>query len=188
MLPDPGICALKTPGQTKFISALKRLEAEGILDKSILISAASLRILGVRVFTYFIDILVPNSYYFKRAAEMGYKPRYELEPLSIKLSGFSMRVGTVKGDLCSFRHLTRPYNIYEEVEFDLGDTPKKIKIRPHNYVRKDCEEAIGRLIQGSDEKYWQELYDYHKQIEAIDLGMDKETLRFGEQKLLKLDD
>ena len=178
---------MKTPGQIKFINALKRLEAETILDKSILISAASLRILGVRVFTYFIDILAPNSYYFKRAAETDFKPRYELEPLSTRLSGFSMRVGTVRGDLCSFRHLTEPYNIYEEIEFDLGGVLRKIKIRPHNYVRKDSEEAIGRLIQGSDEKYWRELYDYHKQIEAIDLGMDREALRFGEQKFLKLE-
>lgn len=179
---------MKTPGQIKFINALKRLDAEGVLDNSILISAASLRILGFRVFTYFIDLLAPYSYYSKRGADTGFKPRYELEPLFTKLSGFSMRVGTVRGDLCSFRHLTVPYNVYEEVEFDLGNVIKKIKIRPQNYVRKDSEEAIGRLIQGSDEKYWSELYDYHKQIEAIDLGMDREVLRFGGQKFLKLED
>ena len=63
-----------------------------------------------------------------------------------------------------------------------------IKMRPHSYVRKDCDEAIARMIQGSNEAYWQELYSYHKQIEAIDLGMDKGEMKLGSQKFLKLED
>jgi len=179
---------LKTPGQVRFIRALNRLDAEGVLDEAILISAASLRLLGVRVYTYFIDLLAPNSYYFRKVEELKFSPRYELEPVPLKVSGFPMRVGTVKGDLCSFRHMIKPYNIYEEVELGLGGRVRLIKIRPHNYVRKDCEEAIGGLIKGSDERYWRELYSYHKQIEAIDLGMRGESLKPGAQKLLKLED
>jgi len=41
--------------------------------------------------------------------------------------------------------------IYEEVEFKLGGQRKMIKIRPRAYVRKDCEEAIEKLIHGTDE-------------------------------------
>ncbi len=179
---------VRTPGQLRFIKALNRLDAEGALGRAILISAASLRLLGVRVYTYFIDLLVQNSYYSEKVEETGFSPRYELEPVPLNLAGFSVRLGTVKGGLCSFRHLIKPYNIYEEVEFKLGGQVKMIKIRPHNYVRKDSEEAIGRLIQGSDERYWQDLYSYHKQIEAIDLGMSRRKLRFGPQKFLELED
>jgi len=178
---------LRTPGQARFISALNQFDTEGALDKVIFISAASLRILGVRVHTYFIDLLTTNSYYSKKAEEIKFAPKYELESILLKVSGFPMRIGTVKEDLCSFRHLVKPYNIYEEVEFKLGGKARIIKIRPHNYVRRDCEEAISRLLQGSNEKYWQDLYSYHKQIEAIDLGMSEEKLKTGEQKLYNLE-
>ena len=181
------ILMLRTPGQAKFISALNQFDAEGALDKIVLISASSLRILGMRVHTYFIDLLTTNSYYLKKAEEVKFTPRYELQPIMLNVSGFPMRIGTVKEDLCSFRHLVSPFNIYEEVEFKLGEKVRMIKIRPHNYVRKDCEEAISRLLQGSNEKYWQELYSYHKQIEAIDLGMSEEKLKTGEQKLYNLE-
>ncbi|MFH0749080.1 MAG: hypothetical protein V1915_04090 [Candidatus Bathyarchaeota archaeon] len=175
------------PGHTKFLQALALLEAEGNLDKAILISAASLRVLGIRVYTYFIDLLVHNRYYFQKLNEMNFSPRYELEPISLNLAGFSTRIGTVKGVLCSFRHLVQPYNIYEEVEFKVNNKVRFIKIRPHNYVRKDSEEAIEKMIQGSNEKYWQDLYSYHKQIEAIDLGLTKSNLKFGSEKYLKLE-
>lgn len=179
---------IRTPRQVQFVNALSCLEREGVLEEIILISAASLRLLGIRVYTYFIDFLSPNSYYFKKAEEVKFSPRYELEPISLGVAGFSMRVGTVQKDLCSFRHLVKPYNIYEEVEFDLGDQTKLIKIRPHSYVRKDCEDAIERLIQGSDEKYWQDLYSHHKQIEAIDLGMRRGNLEPGIQKKLAFEE
>ena len=87
-------------GQRRFLNALDRLEADGVLDKVILISAASLRLLGIRVHTYFIDLLVQNSYYAKKAVEMKFSPRYDLEPIPLKLADFSMRIGTVKGDFC----------------------------------------------------------------------------------------
>jgi hypothetical protein len=179
---------LKTPGQVKFIEALKMLEAEGILDKSILISAASLRVLGVRIHTYFVDLLTPNSYYQRKAEELNLSPKYELEPIPLKISDFSMRVGTVRENLCSFRHLVEPYNVYEEAELIFDNKTRLIKIRPQNYVRKDSEEAIERLIQGTDEKYWRELYSYHKQIEAIDLGISRDNLKLGAQKFLKFED
>jgi hypothetical protein len=179
---------LKTPGQVKFIKALKMLEAEGILDESILISAASLRVLGVRIYTYFVDLLAPNSYYQRKAKELNFSPKYELEPMPFKVSDFSLRVGTIKGGLCSFRHLVEPFNVYEEAEFVLDNRTRLIKIRPQDYVRKDSEEAIERLIQGTDEKYWKELYSYHKQIEAIDLGISRENMKLGAQKFLKLED
>jgi hypothetical protein len=181
------ITMLKTPGQAKFISALNKFDAEGALDKIVLISASSLRILGMRVHTYFIDFLTTNSYYLKKAEEVKFAPIYELQPLMLNVSGFPMRIGTVKEDLCSFRHLVSPFNIYEEVEFKLGGKVRMIKIRPRNYVRKDCEEAISRLLQGSNEKYWQELYNYHKQIEAIDLGMSEEKLKINNQKIYNLE-
>lgn len=177
-----------TPGQARFIRALNSLDADGVLDRVILISAASLRLLGIRVHTHFIDLLTPNSYYRAKAEEEKLLPGYELEPVSTTLADFPVRIGTVKDDLCSFRHLVKPYNIYEEVEFRLGGKIRLIKIRPHNYVRKDCEEAIGRLIQGSDERYWQDFYSYHKQIEAIDLGMRRAEMKTGPQKFLKLED
>lgn len=179
---------MKTPGQVKFINALIRLDREGVLERSILISAASLRILGIRIHTYFIDLLVPNSYYQEKMRELEFSPKYELEPIPMKISGFAMRIGTVKGDLCSFRHLVKPYDVYEEAELNLGNKARLIKIRPQNYVRRDSEEAISRLIQGTDEKYWRELYNYHKQIEAIDLGIEREDLKLGPQKFLKLED
>ena len=179
---------LSTLGHIRFVKALRALEADGVLDRVILISAASLRLLGIRIYTFSIDLLVHNSYYFKKSEEIKFDQRYELEPIVMKLAGFSTRIGTVKGDLCSFRHLVEPYNVYEEVEFKLGGEVKRIKIRPHNYVRKDCDAAIERLIQGSNGKYWQDLYSYHKQIEAIDLGMSRELLKFGPQKLLKLEE
>lgn len=178
----------RTPGQARFIRALNHLEEEGALDNAILISAASLRILGVRVHTYFIDLLVKKSYYLKKVDETKFSPRYNLESIPMSLDGFPARIGTVEGDLCSFRHLAKPYNVYEEVEFKLARKVKLIKIRPHNYIRKDCDEAISRMIQGSDEKYWQELYSYHKQIEAIDLGMSRSGLKFGAQKTLEFED
>lgn len=175
-------------GQAKFVEALNSLEADGVLDRAILISAASLRILGVRVYTYFIDLLAQKRYYSRKAEEMGFSPRYELEPVPLKVADFSIRLGTVDGDLCSFRHLVKPYNVYEEVEFRLGKQTKLIKIRPHDYVRKDCDEAIERMIQRFDERYWQDLYSYHKQIEAIDLGMRRKRLKFGPQKFLEFED
>ena len=179
---------VKTPGHTRFMKALSILETDGALDRAILISAASLRILGIRVYTYFIDLLVQNSYYSKKAKEINFIPRYELEPITLKFADFTIRIGTVKSNLCSFRHLKKPYNIYEEIEFEQNKQVKLIKIRPHNYIRKDSEEAIERLIKGSNEKYWQDLYSYHKQIEAIDLGMNINKLKFGPQKFLKLED
>ena len=174
---------MRTLGQARFINALNRLDAEGVLDKVILVSAASLRILGIRAYTNFIDLLVQKSYYTQKAAETGFTPRYELEPVPLKIAGFSMRLGTVDGDLCSFRHLTKPYNTYVEVEFMLGKQIKLIKIRPHDYVRKDFDEAIERMVQRFDKGYWQDFYSYHKQIEAIDLGMGTK-LKFGPQKYL----
>lgn len=173
-------------GHTKFVNALKSLDEEGALENSILISAASLRILGVRVYTHFIDLLVPESYYNKKAEENKFTFKYELEPIPLEIASFRVRLGTVKGDLCSFRHLVKPYNIYEEVEFKIGNKVRTVKIRPVEYVRKDSEEAIEKLIQGSNEKYWQDLYSYHKQIEAIDMGVDRKSLKFGPQKTLKL--
>ncbi len=175
-----------TPGQTRFINALRCLQTEGVLDKIILISAASLRLLGLRVYTRFIDFLATTRYYDQKIVELQFSSRYALEPIPLQLAGFTMRLGTVKDDLCSFRHLLQPYNIYEEIQFNLDDEPVSIKIRPHNYVRKDCEEAIERLIQRSDELYWRELYSYHKQIEAIDLGMRRENLVAGRSQYLDL--
>ena len=96
---------VRTPGQARFIRALNRLETEEALDNAILISAASLRILGVRVHTYFIDLLVKKSYYLKKIDEIKFSPRYNLEPIPLSLDGFPVRIGTVDGDLCSFRHL-----------------------------------------------------------------------------------
>ena len=182
MLSSWRLIGLRSPGQTRFMSALHQFHREGSLDKVVLISAASLRILGVRVHTYFIDLLTTNSYYTKKAEEVKFTPRYVLEPISLKISGFSLRIGTVKEDLCSFRHLVKPYNVYEDVEFNLGGETVYIKIRPSNYVRKDSEEAISRLLQGSNEQYWQDLYSYHKQVEAIDLGLSEEHLKTGTQK------
>jgi hypothetical protein len=65
---------------------------------------------------------------------------------------------------------------------------KPVKIRPHDYVRKDGEEAIQRMVQRYDKGYWQDFYSYHKQIEAIDLGMRAKELNFGPQKQLRLED
>jgi hydroxymethylpyrimidine pyrophosphatase-like HAD family hydrolase len=177
-----------TSASSKFINALSQLEKEGILDQSILINAASLRILGIRVYTYFIDLLVQKSYYFTKTTELNFSPKYELEPVSLRIADFPLRLGTISGGLCSFRHLIEPYNIYEEVEFQLDAKVKLIKIRPHDYVRKDCEAAIENMIQRFDERYWQDLYSYHKQIEAIDLGMSKETMKFGPQQQLKFEE
>jgi hypothetical protein len=175
-----------TLGQTKFINALNRLNEEGILDRSILISAASLRILGIRAYTNFIDLLVQKQCYSDRAKAAQFVPRYELEPLPQKIGGFSMRLGTIDGDLCSFRHLTKPYNVYVEAELDLSSRTKSVKIRPHEYVRKDFDEALERMVQRYDKGYWQDFYNYHKQIEAIDLGQGS-RIKFGPQKLLKFD-
>lgn len=177
---------MRTLGQTRFVNALTRLNEEGVLDKSILISAASLRILGIRAYTNFIDLLVQKQSYVERAKAAQFTPRYELEPLPLKIGGFSMRLGTLDGDLCSFRHLTKPYNIYVEAEIDLGGQTKPIKIRPHEYVRKDFDEALERMVQRYDKGYWQDFYNYHKQIEAIDLGQGS-RIEFGPQKLLKFD-
>ena len=171
-------------GHAKFVGALKYLDAEGALDRSILISSASLRIMGLRVYTYFIDLLVQRSYYIKKGAEEKFSPRYELEPLSLKIAGFPIRLGTIKGDLCSFSHMVEPYSVYVEVEFRLEEQRKLIKIRPHDYVVKDCNEAIERMIQRFDSTYWQDFYSYHKQIEAIDLGISRNNLRFGPEKTL----
>jgi hypothetical protein len=178
---------MRTPASNKFVNALSHLEKEGVLDKSILINAASLRILGVRIYTYFIDLLVQKSYYFTKATEMKFSPKYELEPVPLRIADFPLRLGTISGDLCSFRHLIEPYNIYEEVEFKLDAQIKSIKIRPHDYLRKDCEAAIEIMIQRFDERYWKDLYSYHKQLEAIDLGMSKDAMQFGPQKLLKFE-
>lgn len=178
---------MRTPGQVKFVNALSILDKDAALDNSILLSAASLRLLGVRVYTYFIDLLVQKDYYSKKAQETRFSPRYELEPVPLKLAGFSTRLGTVDGDLCSFRHLVKPYNIYGDVEYNIGGQMKRLKVRPRDYVRKDCDEAIEKLIQGSNETYWKDLYSYHKQIEAIDLGVGAENLKMGPQKFLKLD-
>jgi hypothetical protein len=97
-----------------------------------------------------------------------------------------MRLGTIDGDLCSFRHLTKPYNVYVEAELDLSGRTKSVKIRPHEYVRKDFDEALERMVQRYDKGYWQDFYSYHKQIEAIDLGQGS-RIKFGPQKLLKFD-
>jgi len=175
-------------GHTKFVEALNYLDAEGVLDRSILISSASLRILGLRVYTYFIDLLVPRSYYLAKGVEEQFSPRYELEPLSLKIAGFPIRLGTIQGDLCSFSHLVAPYNVYVEVEFHLEGQQKLIKIRPHDYVAKDCHEAIERMIQRFDDTYWQDFYSYHKQIEAIDLGISRNGLRFGPEKFLDFEE
>jgi hypothetical protein len=43
------------------------------------------------------------------------------------------------------------------------------------------------MIQRFDERYWKDLYSYHKQLEAIDLGMSKDAMQFGPQKLLKFE-
>lgn len=177
---------MKTLGQAKFINALNHLESDGVLDKAILVSAASLRILGIRAYTNFIDLLVQNDYYNKKASEENFSPRYELEPIPLKLSGFSMRLGTIEGDLCSFRHLMKPFNIYVEVEFDIGKQIKLIKIRPHDYIRKDYDEALERMVQRFDKGYWQDFYSYHKQIEAIDFGIGNK-IKFGPLKLLKFE-
>lgn len=175
---------VRSLGHANFVEALKYLDAEGVLDRSILISSASLRIMGLRVYTYFIDLLVERSYYLKKGVEEKFSPRYELEPLSLKIAGFPIRLGTIKDGLCSFGHLIEPYNVYVEVEFRLDEQRKLIKIRPHNYVVKDCSEAIERMIQRFDSTYWQDFYSYHKQIEAIDLGISKNNLRFGSDKIL----
>lgn len=177
---------MRTLSQAKFANALNHLEADGVLDNAILLSAASLRILGFRAYTNFIDLLVQKSYYSKKAAEVNFSPRYELEPIPVKVSGFSLRLGTLDGDLCSFRHLVKPCNVYVEVKFDLVKGTKLIKIRPHDYVRKDYDEAMERMVQRFDKGYWQDFYSYHKQIEAIDLGLGKK-IAFGPQKLLKFE-
>lgn len=179
---------MRTPASSKFINALGHLEKESVLDQSILINAASLRILGFRVYTYFIDILVQKSYYRAKATELNFSPKYELEPVSLRIADFPLRLGTISGDLCSFRHLIEPYNIYEEVAFQLDTQTKLIKIRPHDHIRKDCEAAIENMIQRFDERYWKDLYSYHKQLEAIDLGMSKETMKFGPQQRLKFEE
>jgi len=178
---------IRTPGHIKFIKALKKLDEDGVIDKAILLSAASLRLLGIRVYTFFIDLLVQKSYYFNKVREINFSPTYELEPISVTLEGFTLRIGTVDHNMSSFRHLLQPYNIYNEIEFKLNGKVKKIKVRPHNYIRKDSEAAIDRLIKGSDQKYWQDLYSYHKHIEAIDLGMDISRLKLGEPKFLKME-
>ena len=98
-----------------------------------------------------------------------------------------MRLGTLDDNLCSFRHLVKPCNIYVEVEYDLAKGTKLIKIRPHDYVRKDYDEALDRMLQSFDKGYWQDFYSYHKQIEAIDLGLGTK-IAFGPQKLLKFED
>ena len=120
----------------------------------------------------------------KKIKESKFSLRYKLESIPLKFAGFSTRIGTVSGDFCSFLHLVKPYNVYEEVEFKLGEKVKMIKLRPRNYVRKDCEEAIEKLIQRSDETYWQDMYGHYKQIEMIDLGMSARK-SFGSQKFLK---
>jgi len=171
-------------GHGKFVDALQYLDAEGALDHSILINAASLRIMGLRVYTYFIDLLVQRSYYLQKTAEEKFTPRYALEPLSLKIAGFPIRLGTIQGDRCSFFHLVEPYNVYVEVAFPLEDQPRMIKIRPHNYVAKDCNEAIERMMQRFHDTYWQDFYSYHKQIEAIDLGIRRNDLRFGPEETL----
>ncbi|RLI51472.1 hypothetical protein DRO61_02380 [Candidatus Bathyarchaeota archaeon] len=178
---------MRTPASNKFVNALSQLEKDGVLDNSILINAASLRILGIRIYTYFIDLLVQKNYYFSKATEMKFSAKYELEPVLLKIADFPLRLGTIIGDLCSFRHLIEPYNIYEEVEFKLDAKIKSIKIRPHEHLRKDCEVAIESMIQRFDERYWQDLQNYHKQLEAIDLGMNKDAMQFGPRKFLKFE-
>jgi hypothetical protein len=118
---------------------------------------------------------------------MKFSAKYELEPVLLKIADFPLRLGTIIGDLCSFRHLIEPYNIYEEVEFKLDAKIKSIKIRPHEHLRKDCEVAIESMIQRFDERYWQDLQNYHKQLEAIDLGMNKDAMQFGPRKFLKFE-
>jgi len=179
---------MRTPASNKFVNALSQLEKDGVLDNSILINAASLRILGIRIYTYFIDLLVQKNYYFSKATEMNFSAKYELEPVLLKIADFPLRLGTINGDLCSFRHLLEPYNIYEEVEFKLDAKIKSIKIRPHEHLRKDCEVAIESMIQRFDESYWQDLHSYHKQLEAIDLGMNKDAMQFGPRKFLKFEE
>jgi hypothetical protein len=61
-------------GHAKFVGALKYLDAEGALDRSILISSASLRIMGLRVYTYFIDLLVQRSYYLSSLRDTSWSP------------------------------------------------------------------------------------------------------------------
>ena len=73
---------MRTLASSKFINALSQLEKEGVLDQSILINAASLRILDFRVYTYFIDLLVQKSYYFTKTAELKFSPKYEYTALS----------------------------------------------------------------------------------------------------------
>ena len=106
----------------------------------------------------------------------------------MKITGFPFRLGTIQGDLCSFNHLAEPYNVYVEVEFHLNGQRKLIKIRPHDYVVKDCNEAIERMIQRFDDTYWQDFYSYHKQIEAIDLGISRNNLQFGPEKVLDFEE
>ena len=179
---------MRTSASNKFINALTQLEKDGVLDNSILINAASLRILGIRIYTYFIDLLVQKSYYLEKVTEMKFSPKYELEPVLLRIADFPLRLGTISGDLCSFRHLIEPFNIYEEVEFKLDTQIKSIKIRPHEHLRKDCEIAIESMIQRFDERYWQDLQSYHKQLEAIDLGMNKDAMQFGTRKNLKFEE
>lgn len=173
-------------GHTKFHNALLHLQSEDILDKVIFISAASLRVLGIRVYTYFIDLLVTNSYYQAQCQKAEFTPRYELEPLRTTIAGFSLRLGTVKENACSFQHLVEPYNIYTPIDYALNNQNVKIKIRPHDYVRKDSQEAIERMINRYDKGYWQDFYSYHQQIEAIDLGR-RSQLQFGSEAFLDLE-
>jgi hypothetical protein len=153
----------------------------------ILTSAASLRILGIRVYTYFIDLLAPKDYYLKKIEELNISPQYPLEPISLRYAEFPIRLGTVEGNLCSFRHMIKPYNVYVEVEIALDDRSRLVKIRPHEYVRRDYDNAIESMIQRFDESYWKDFYNYHRQIEAIDLGMRRETMKVGPQKMLELE-
>lgn len=178
---------MRTMGQAKFHNALQHLHTEGVLDQVIFISAASLRILGIRVYTYFIDLLVTNSYYREKCAEVDFHPRYVLEPLPYPVAGFSLRLGTVKDEVCSFQHLVIPHTIYRNIDYSLNDQVVKIKIRPHDYVRKDSQEAIERMINRYDKGYWQDFYSYHQQIEAIDLGRPKTELQFGPEAYLNLE-
>lgn len=178
---------MKTVGHAKFHNALLHLQKEEVLDNVIFISAASLRVLGIRVYTYFIDLLVTNSYYQLQCSEADFQPRYELEPLPITIAGFSLRLGTVKDNDCSFQHLVKPYNIYTQIEYPLADHVVAIKIRPHDYIRKDSQEAIERMINRYDKGYWQDFYSYHQQIEAIDLGQRRTQLHFGPEAFLNLE-
>ena len=174
-------------GHTKFHNALLHLRSENVLDNVIFISAASLRVLGIRVYTYFIDLLVTNSYYQAQCEKTAFTPRYELEPLRTTIAGFSLRLGTVKDNACSFQHLVEPYNIYTPVDYSLDNQTVHIKIRPHDYVRKDSQEAIERMINRYDKGYWQDFYSYHQQIEAIDLGRRQSQLQFGSEAFLDLE-